>query len=50
MPHWPLILRLLIVAAFILATAWAFSVGQMVLAVIGVACCAFAFHRMFMTI
>ena len=50
MPHWPLLLRLLIVAVVFCATAWAFASGQMLLAVIGVILCAIAFHRLFMTI
>ncbi|WP_273500488.1 hypothetical protein [Paracoccus sphaerophysae] len=50
MPHWPLALRLILTAAVFGATAWAFAVGQMGLAVVGIVACWFAFQRMFMTL
>lgn len=50
MPHWPLALRLLIVAVVFSATATAFAFGQMLLAVIGVVACFVAFQRLFMTV
>ena len=36
MPHWPLALRLILTAVVFGATAWAFAVGQLGLAVVGV--------------
>lgn len=49
MPHWPIILRLLIVTLVFGATAWAFAAGQMLLAVVGVIASAVAFQRLFLT-
>ena len=42
--------NLILTAAVFGATAWAFAVGQMGLAVVGIVACWFAFQRMFMTL
>ena len=48
MSNWPLILRLFLTALVFAPTVWAFSTGQMALAVVGVAACFWVFNRLFM--
>lgn len=49
MIHWPLALRILLAAVVFAPTIWAFANGHMLLAVIGVAACAWVFHRLFLS-
>ena len=49
MSDWPLILRYAVTALVFALTIWAFSTGQMLLAVIGVGACAFVFQRFFLS-
>lgn len=48
MREWPLIPKLLLTATVFAPTIWAFSTGQMLLAVGGVAACYWVFNRLFM--
>ena len=49
MSDWPIVLRFVVTAIVFALTIWAFSTGQMLLAVIGVAACAFVFKRFFLS-
>lgn len=49
MNSWPVFLRILVTAIVFALTIWAFSTGQMLLAVVGVAACAFVFQRFFLS-